>query len=171
MWDVFNEPDNSSIKEKCLPLVEAAFEWARAVRPSQPLTVGPWHEYETKFSRRLMELSDVVTFHCYDSPENMRGTIEICRKFSRPVVCTEWLRRQVGNTFAAILPIFAKYNVGWYNWGLIAGRTQTYLWWDSRTGNPPPKVWQHDVLRPDGSPYDLREIALIKSWQPRPMDH
>jgi len=171
MWDIFNEPDNSSIKEGCLPLVEAACEWARSVHPSQPLTIGPWHEYESKFSQRLMDLSDIVSFHNYESPENMRATIEICRKADRPVVCTEWLRRQVGNTFAAILPVFAEFDVGWYNWGLVAGRTQTYLWWESREGDSAPKVWQHDILHPNGAPFDPAEIELIRSWHPRRCPH
>jgi hypothetical protein len=165
-WDLYNEPGNSGMGEKSVPLVEAAFNWARLARPSQPLTVGVW-ERNSSMSRPIMELSDIVSFHGYGPPDDMMAIIEICRKVGRPVVCTEWLRRQVGCTFAAILPVFAKYNIGWYNWGLVAGRTQTYMSWGSKKGDPMPKVWQHDIFHPDGTPYDPAEINLIRNWQPR----
>ena len=48
--------------------------------------------------------------------------------------------------------------------GGVAGKTQTYYHWDSLqkpyTGEPP--EWHHDVLRPDGTPYDAEETKLIK---------
>jgi hypothetical protein len=165
VWDLYNEPGNSGMGEKSMPLVEAAFNWARLARPSQPLTVGAWRG--NSMPRPIMELSDIISFHDYDPPEGMTAKIEIYRKTGKPVVCTEWLRRQAGCTFSAILPIFAKYNVGWYNWGLVAGKTQTYMWWESKKGDPMPKVWQHDVLHPDGTPYDPAEIDLIRAWQPQ----
>jgi len=39
-----------------------------------------------------------------------------------------------GSTFEEILPIAKKYKVAAYNWGLVAGKTQIWLPWDS---------WQH----------------------------
>ena len=39
VWDLYNEPGGDRPKES-LPLVEAAFRWARAAGPRQPLTVG-----------------------------------------------------------------------------------------------------------------------------------
>jgi hypothetical protein len=165
-WDLYNEPGNSGMGEKSEALVNAAFDWARLARPSQPLTVGVW-EPNSSMLGPIMELSDIVSFHGYGPPKDMTAIIEICRKVGRPVVCTEWLRRQVGCTFAAILPIFAKYDVGWYNWGLVAGRTQTYMSWGSKEGDPMPRVWQHDMFHPDGAPYDPAEINLIRHWQPQ----
>ena len=55
-------------------------------------------------------------------------------------------------------PIFSRERVGWYNWGLVAGRTQTYLDWKSQAGDPPPAIWQHDIYHEDGTPYDPEEI-------------
>jgi hypothetical protein len=81
------------------------------------------------------------------------------------VICTECLRRQVGNTFEAFLPIFSENQIGWYNWGLVAGRTQTYMPWGSKKGDPMPKVWQHDIFYPDGKPYDWKEIKLIQNFK------
>jgi len=165
IWDLYNEPGNSSMGEKSLPLVEAAFAWGRAIHPSQPLTVGVWADFSSSFSQRMTELSDVISFHGYDTPDGVKEKIRVCRATGRPVLCTEFLRRQVGNTFAAMLPIFAREGVGWYNWGLVAGRTQTYMPWGSKKGDPMPKVWQHDILHSDGTPYDTSEIGLIRSWQ------
>lgn len=163
-WDLYNEPGNEGMGEKSLPLVEAAFEWAREVSPSQPLTVGLWADFQDEMHRRFAELSDVISFHAYDPPEGVRAKIEFLQRFKRPILCTEFLRRQVGNTFAALLPLFAQHKVGWYFWGLVAGKTQTYLDWSSKPGDPPPKIWQHDLLHPDGTPFDPAEVELLREW-------
>ncbi|MCD6395572.1 MAG: glycoside hydrolase family 43 protein [Planctomycetes bacterium] len=164
IWDLYNEPGNSRMGEKSLPLAEAAFAWAREVNPLQPVTIGAWSNFNGRMSKRLMELSDVVSFHGYEGPEGIEAKIKICRQYGRPIICTEWLRRQVGNTFASILPVFAANRVGGYHWGLVAGRTQTYMHWGSKKGSPMPKVWQHDVFYPDGKPYDTKEMQLLKAF-------
>jgi len=170
IWDLYNEPGNSGMGEKSLPLVEAAFRWARDAKPSQPLTVGAWADFASRMSREMMEVSDVVSFHGYDGPEGIRAKIKACQAYGRPVLCTEWLHRQSGNTFSTILPIFAEHGVGAYHWGLAAGRTQTYLHWGSKKGSPMPAVWQHDVFHPDGRPYDPSEFGLLRrfarDWKP-----
>jgi len=165
IWDLYNEPGNSRMGAKSLPLAEAAFRWARATNPSQPLTIGAWAGFQSRMSKRLMELSDIVSFHGYDRLEGIKSKLKICQEYGRPVICTEWLRRGVGNTFDAVLPIFAEHNTGWYNWGLVAGRTQTYMPWGSKKGDPMPKIWQHDMFHPDGRPYDAKEIKLIRKFK------
>jgi len=107
VWDLYNEPGNSRMGEKSLPLSEASFAWAREMNPSQPLTIAAWANMNSRMSKRLMELSDVVSFHGYGGPNGVRARIDVCKGYGRPVICTEWLRRGVGNTFDAILPIFA----------------------------------------------------------------
>jgi len=164
VWDLYNEPGSSGMGDKSLPLAEASFAWARAVNPSQPLTIGAWANFRSQMSKRLMELSDIVSFHAYDEPNGVKSKIEYCQTYGRPLICTEFLCRQLGNTFAAILPIFAEYQVGWYNWGLVAGRTQTYMPWGSKEGDAMPKVWQHDIFHPNGEPYDPEEIELIRKF-------
>jgi len=165
IWDLYNEPGNSGMGEKSLPLAEAAFAWAREAKPSQPITTGAWADLRSRMSRRLMELSDVVSFHAYDPPAGAEAKIELCAEYGRPLLCTEWLHRQTGNTFAAILPLFAKHRVGWYHWGLVAGRTQTYLPWGSKRGAPMPEVWQHDIFQPDGKPYAPAELGLLRAFR------
>jgi hypothetical protein len=75
-------------------------------------------------------------------------------------MCTEWLLRQGGSTFETHLPIFAKELAGAYNWGLVAGKTQTNLHWGKEDANP--EIWQHDLYYPDGKPYNRAEIEFIK---------
>jgi len=165
IWDLYNEPGNSRMGEKSLPLAAAAFRWAREAKPDQPLTIGAWASFDGRMSKALMEMSDVVSFHGYDGPAGIVGKSLICRGYDRPVLCTEWLHRQSGNTFETILPIFAQDRIGGYHWGLVAGRTQTYMPWGSKRGDPMPKVWQHDVFHADGKPYDAREFDLLRQYR------
>jgi len=168
LWDLYNEPGNSGMGDKSLPLVEAAFTRARAAAPQQPLTVGAWAQFDDAMSKRLMALSDVVSFHGYDDRPGLEAKITACAGYGRPVLCTECLFRQTrDNRFDRLLPLFAENRIGWFNWGLVAGRTQTYYPWGSVAGAPPPDVWQHDVLHPDGTPYDAAEPALIQAFPKR----
>ncbi len=116
-------------------------------------------------SQALLNMSDVVSFHGYDSAAGVEAKLRIVEQLKRPVLCTEWLCRGAGNTFQAILPIFAREGIGAYHWGLVAGRTQTYMPWGSKQGDPIPEVWQHDVLHADGNPFDPREFELLRDYR------
>ena len=164
IWDLYNEPGNSRMGEKSLPLAAAASRWAREAKPAQPLTIGAWTNFDGRMSKALMGMSDVVSFHGYDGPAGVAGKSLICRGYNRPVLCTEWLHRQSGNTFETILPVFAQDRIGGYHWGLVAGRTQTYMPWGSKEGEPMPEVWQHDVFHSDGKPYEPKEIELLRAY-------
>jgi hypothetical protein len=163
IWDLYNEPGNSSMGEKSLSLVEAVFAWARAAEPQQPLTIGAWADPNGRMSRRMMELSDVGSFHCYDKLPGLKNMIAICREYGRPILCTEWLHRQSGNTVEAILPMFQAQRIGCYNWGLVFGRTQTYMPWGSKPQDPVPALWQHDLFHADGRPFREEELDVIRN--------
>ena len=165
-WDLYNEPGNNNQGEASLPLVEAAFDWAReASSAMQPLTVGPWWDYEGPMSQRLVALSDVVSFHCYLPAEAFEQTVKGLTRHARPLLCTELLHRQSGSTFEAVLPVCASNQIGWYQWGLVAGRTQTWLDWQSTAGDPPPEIWQHDIFDAEGNPWNPEELSLIKDFR------
>ena len=83
------------------------------------------------------------------------------QKHSRPLICTEWLKRDLGSV-AEQLPVFLRHRVGCLHWGLVNGKTQTQYPWGSKPGAPEPKVWQHDLFRKDRTPYDPHEIELFK---------
>jgi hypothetical protein len=72
------------------------------------------------------------------------------------------MARTRNSRFQTHLPIFREENVGCYNWGLVSGKTQTIYPWGSPMGAPEPKIWFHDIFRPDGSPFDPEEVAFIR---------
>ncbi len=179
IWDLMNEPDNGSDQygrrelpnkaEVALELLKREWQWARSARPTQPLTSGVWKDdwSETGLSemaRFQLENSDVITFHCYGPPDEMKRRIESLRRFQRPIICTEYMARPLGSTFAAILPVLKQERVGAYNWGFVSGKTQTIYPWDSweKTYTAEPKPWFHDIFRRDGTPYDSSETELIR---------
>ncbi|HEX3438479.1 MAG TPA: cellulase family glycosylhydrolase [Pseudacidobacterium sp.] len=181
-WDVWNEPSNSNnssygkddpankarLVQTLLPQV---FDWARSAHPVQPLTSGVWTgdwsslDKMDAITHLQIEESDVISFHNYGWPEDFEQRIQWLRKFHRPLICTEYMARGAGSTFDTILPIAKKYHVAAINWGLVAGKTQTYLPWDSWQ-RPyvliQPTVWFHDVFYNDGTPYRQREVDLIR---------
>ena len=123
--------------------------------------------------------SDVITFHTYEA-DKLEPTIKELSNFDRPIICTEYMAREFGTTFEFSLPIFKKHNVGCYNWGFVAGKSQTHFSWETilklkeSVENkdfvtnikeiPEPKIWFHDIYRMDGSPFDQKEIDFIKNF-------
>lgn len=160
LWDVYNEPGNSEQGIKSLPLLKKAFEWARSAKPSQPLSAGVWFDNK-ELNEFQLAASDVVTFHNYQDAANLERQIADLRKHGRPLICTEWLRREHSDV-RTHLPIFQRERVGCLNWGLVSGKTQTIYPWGSKPNAPAPKIWFHDLLYKDGTPFDAGEIALFR---------
>jgi hypothetical protein len=79
------------------------------------------------------------------------------------------MARPEGSTISGILPVAKQRNVGVFNWGLVAGKSQTYYPWDSwdHPYTDVPKVWFHDLLRPNGRPFQDTEIRTIQSLTAR----
>jgi hypothetical protein len=183
VWDLYNEPTNgvgdpiTGVHRpiKSLPLLKAVFDWARSVDGvTQPLTAGVWLDMvdgkwldREALNQFLLDHSDIVTFHAYMAPEKgLLDRIEKCKAPGRPLICTEWLARGAGSTFAASFPVLRKHCAGAINWGLVAGKTQTiYPWgWNAAKGDP--AVCHHDIFKPDGSllhPSEESEIQGVLS--------
>jgi len=182
-WDVWNEPDNTNDSsygsqeprrkaELVLALLPKVFEWARAAGAQQPLTAGVWRgdwSSDDKLSateRIQLNESDVISFHNYDNGAEFEKRITWLQRYRRPILCTEYMARGNGSTFEGSLPIAQKHRVAAINWGLVAGKTQTYLPWDSWKRpyvDREPPVWFHEVFRTDGTPYRQNEVDLIRS--------
>lgn len=180
-WDLWNEPDNPAAvyrkverkdkQERVAELLPQVFQWARSVDPNQPLTSGVWRGTWSDPANRStianiqLDNSDVITFHSYGEPAAFADRIQELSPLGRPILCTEYLARSLGSTVEAILPIAKRHNVSAFNWGLVAGKTQTYLPWDS-WDHPylkPPKAWFSDLLQPDGRPYRDAETLLVQT--------
>ena len=162
MWDLYNEPGNSNLGVKSLPLLKKAFEWARSTSPTQPLTAAVWSD-NAELNELQLRACDVVTFHNYGDVNSLTSQIKDLKTHARPVVCTEYMARSRGSCFRTHLPVFKRENVGCYNWGLVKGKTQTIYPWGSEEGTPEPDTWFHDILREDGTPFSVEEVKLIKS--------
>ena len=90
------------------------------------------------------------------------------------------MAREFGTTFEFSLPIFKKESVGCYNWGFVAGKSQTHFGWSTilelqekkKRGEfinkgdelPEPEEWFHDIYRMDGTPFSMEEIKYIKKF-------
>jgi hypothetical protein len=181
-WDIWNEPDNTNAgsykdpankAEVVTALLPQAFAWAREAHASQPLTSGVWKGDDWSSPEKLnptervqIEQSDVISFHSYDKPDVFEKRILSLQGYHRPIICTEYMARGNGSTFEGSLPIAKKYRGGAINWGLVAGKTQTYLPWDSWKHpytDRETSVWFHEVFRTDGKPYRQEEVDFIKT--------
>lgn len=181
VWDIYNEPDNDNKNsygkvelntkgEMAYTLLKKAFAWAHSMQPSQPVTAGVWAgdwsspEKLSPINKLMLEESDVITFHNYTDLPELQSRVQDLKKYNRPVLCTEYMARPVKSTFQAILPYLKKEHIAAYNWGFVAGKTQTIFPWDSwlkpYTGEP--ELWFHDIFRKDGTPYLPSEIEAIK---------
>jgi hypothetical protein len=181
VWDLFNEPDNtnkSSYDRKELPnkaemsllLIQKAFAWAREVGVAQPITSGVWvgnwgdPAKLSAMERVQLEQSDVISFHSYAKLDEVKTCVANLRRYGRPILCTEYMARPNGSRFDPILGYFKEQHVAAYNWGFVAGKTQTQYPWDSWTKsyNAPPPLWFHEILNRNGTPYIAEEVDYIK---------
>lgn len=182
-WDIWNEPDNMndpayiSLEPKnkvelVLGLLPQAFQWARESNATQPLTSAPWKGGDWSNPRELtateiaqLYLSDIISFHNYESGESFERRIKQLQVYNRPILCTEYMARGNNSTFEGSLPIAKRYNVAAINWGLVQGKSQTHLPWDSWRRpytDREPAIWFHEVFRTDGAPYRVEETQLIR---------
>ncbi|MCW3087941.1 MAG: 1,4-beta-xylanase [Sediminibacterium sp.] len=167
LWDLYNEPGNSGYGINSLPLVKKIFQWAWAVRPSQPLTVGVWFKKVPELNAFQLENSDVISFHNYDDTTSMANAIDTLQKRGRPVICTEYMARKNNSLFLTHLAVLKRKDVGAINWGLVNGKSNTVFPWNSKEGTPEPAVWFHDIFRKDGTPFDQNETRLITTLSGR----
>jgi hypothetical protein len=179
-WDLINEPDNTNGSsygrheppnkaELALALLKKVFTWAREADPTQPLTSGVWTGEWTEdklspMNRFQLEHSDIITFHDYSNLTRLKDRVASLRRYERPLLCTEYMARPLGSTFDPVLGYLLDQKIGAYNWGFVAGKTQTIYPWDSwrKPYAAEPKAWFHDIFRADGTPYIRQEVEYIK---------
>ena len=181
-WDMFNEPDNPNTSaygklefaakpRRALELLRKSYAWARSVDPSQPITSGVWvgddwsdPENLTPVWRFQLDQSDIVTYHDYNAWPKHKARIDALRRLGRPILCTEYMARPMGSAFDPILGNLKDENIGAYNWGFVAGKSQTIYPWDTWTKqyDAEPEIWFHDIFRKDGTPFSKKEVAYIR---------
>ena len=94
----------------------------------------------------------------------LHQAIAYLRQFKRPLLCTEWMARHAASVMHEQLPLFKAQGIGCWQWGLVKGRTQTWLPWPGFTGidSGASPGWFHDLLDETGVAFDETETALIK---------
>lgn len=179
MWDVYNEAGGNYNGDITNALLEDAWSWAREAQPTQPLTACLEGAAGVKNLATNAAQSDIITFHRYEGDLLEKTILEYKDMYpGRPLLCTEYMARELGTTFQHSLPIFKKHGIGCYCWGLAAGKTQTIWNWHSKgklkdpeaskillkpgDAFPEPPLWFHDILRADGRPFDPAEVDFIK---------
>ena len=179
LWDVWNEPDNTNANSYgflepankvalVTALLPQVFATARAASPSQPLTsplwAGDWSSPDLLNPTQTVQFneSDVFTFHDYGLPEVFRTCIQQLKQYGRPVLCSEYMARDVGSLIDLSLPIAYDHDVMAINWGLVSGKTQTIITWDS---------WQHPyAAASDYAGLNAKDyqVVLLPSGNPPP---
>lgn len=182
LWDLYNEPDNMNLlsykdddyivhkAELSMALLKKTINWVRVIDPIQPITMAPWqNEWDsdaklTALDNYMFSHSDIISFHWYGNKRSTEKRIKAIQRYGRPMVCTEYMARTVNSTFQQILPLFKKHNIGAYNWGFVAGKSQTHCPWDSWQVKyeAEPETWFHDIFRENGEPYCQEEVQFLK---------
>ena len=186
IWDVWNEISHSRRGVMSVPYMEKFFEILRSHDPIQPLT-AECHVFDDEncmpyrpASFRALELSDIVSFHCYrDYPFMVKVIENLKEMYGRPMINSEWLNRIDNNRVEDCIPLFYLEGVGSFHWGLIQGYSQTYEPWGQYFadienpdyhGDRQLTLMMHDLYRFNGLPYIAKEVQLIKEFAQRADD-
>ncbi len=163
MWDLYNEPGNEGHDNSSLSLLQNVFNWGRQINPKQPLTSALWCYGCVELSDCQLKNSDVITYHNYSNEIFHKKLIDNFKVYNRPLICTEYMARKNGSRFENIMPLLKENKIGAINWGFVAGKTNTIFAWDQpEPDKKEPDIWFHDILRQDKTPFDQKEINLIK---------
>lgn len=170
-WCLCNEPENMKAGCDVTDFMPEVYRWAREVGPSQPVSSPIWAipGIRNAASMKLdliscaLNESDIITFHNYHEPEEVKTFIKILKRFGRPIICEEYMGRTLGSTFEGVLPMLKDENVGAINWGLVNGKCHFHLPWSHKDGDPEPEIWFHDIFHGDHTPFSQEEVAFIKS--------
>lgn len=191
IWDLYNEPGNTGtfsggkfteysgpLYSHSLSLMKQVFAVARNCQPIQPLTVGCWRVgqtsaegerfFEDEIDQTALALSDVVSFHAYCDKSTLEAvTRQLQVERNRPLLYG-MDGPACGQSHRGTAAPVQKEKIGCYQWGLVAGATQTYLPWPNIEQMEPQSdadnaLWFHDIFWPDGQPYDEQELDALRS--------
>lgn len=176
-WDVFNEPSTSHrpITYQRMDFVEKMVGWFRDENVSQPITASLfWHDLNLKGKampritevEAMMDIHNIHFYNCArDEGQRAYAMLDYVKSISdRPIIATECLARNNGSGVQRSLPIFAKYRMGFYIWGLYSGERNWEPRW-TRSAYDPYMPMFHNVTYSDGDVIDPREIELIRNYR------
>ena len=177
IWNVWNEAGNSQRMSKSLPMMEKIFGWLREHDVKQPLTADVWgagadHPYGwlkkpgiyAEIEEKAIELSDIISFHFYGDYTHAVQYINILKQFGRPLINDEWLHRPFRSLIQTHMPLWKEENIGSYFFGFVNGKSQFHIVWEfiKKLPDIDTDLWMHDIFHSDFTPYDPKEIEVIK---------
>jgi hypothetical protein len=164
-WEIFNEPQKSN--QFSISLRHAAFQWARAQKPSAPV-ISCWDDNED---------TQVVDKHQYGGAWGHSGGVFAnpakggivteagCRWFQQdkdhgsPLTVVNWLEAiRRGGSGAPFRPGVMV------AWEVMVGRSMTRWGWGSRAGDAEPAIPWCGMLYPDGSPVSYTEAGAFRTY-------
>ena len=78
---------------------------------------------KTEIEQLALDLSDVVSYHCYGSYQDNVDYLLQLRQIGRPAMNTEWMNRlNPTNTVPYLFPLFFLENIGSFSFGFVAGK-------------------------------------------------
>lgn len=180
MWDIWNEPSTATNDEtlRQMDWLEKMVQWCRSENPVQPITssiIWEGGEYDTTTThyKRRMEIErmmDIHNVHTYRflQPEHTPPA-EIIRRMKqmdgRPLVSSECMARPVSGGLTRTLKLFAREHVNFYLWGLFVTDCRNWsVQWGRSTYEPYEPIF-HDLLYPDGTPHDYRELENLRRFR------
>ena len=107
-----------------------------------------------------IEMSDVLSFHDYGKPEEFEERIPLVTGLSPANDLHRIYGSRQRQHVSGCCPS-PRSHVAAINWGLVAGKTQTYLPWDSWKHpytDREPAVWFHEIFRNDGTAYKPQHL-------------
>lgn len=165
-WLLWNEPENlrsAQRRRDVMKIMAQMYEWAWEVRPDQPLSSSPWFPFNPDGSLRprydveafAHVYSDICVFHCYRPPLQLEKFIKTLSQMRRPMVCEEYMSRELGSYFDFYLPVLKREKIAAINWGLVHSLSP---------GEKPEAVWTHGIFYNDAkTPYIPAEVDFIRS--------
>jgi len=148
-----------------LILLKSVTAWARSVGPiNAPITVPLWSGSSDAMREWILNHVDIISFHNYDLLHDLKAYISNL-PLDRPLLCMEYMARPHNSMLNPILNYMKQNKIWAFNWGLVSGKSQTIYPWDSwqQEYTKEPTLWFHDLLYPDGRPYDNKEAFLLIS--------
>jgi hypothetical protein len=167
-WEIFNEPNNSNFSQT---LRNAAYGWATAVKPIQPI-LSCWGDNPN---------TQIVDEHRYD--QDFRGwTSDVYVNPAKGGVVTEGGSRWYQGTDAdagsvkivmtwlyALREAYAAGKVpfvpgGIISWEVNVGNSHTRWHWGTRDGSPEPTIPWDAHIHVDQTPISYTEAGLIQAY-------
>ena len=167
-WEIFNEPNNSNYSQT---LRNAAFQWASAAKPTQPI-LSCWGDNNN---------TQIVDEHRYD--QDFRGwTSDVYINPAKGGVVTEGGSRWYQGTGSdagsvkivmtwlyALREAYAAGKVpfvpgGIISWEVNVGNSHTRWHWGTRDGSPEPTIPWDAHIHVDQTPISYTEAGLIQAY-------